>query len=129
LMVGMGETYLAAYALAVGYGEIFSGLVTVIPILAGALIQGASTYLYRFVSSQQRWVIASALVQALSLFILASIAYFNIEGIWLLFAVTSLFWAAGMSAGPPWNSLMGSVVPAKVRIHFFTLRNRYCQIY
>src|SRR5688572_7667281 len=39
IMVGIGETYLAAFALALGTGETFAGLIATLPMLAGASIQ------------------------------------------------------------------------------------------
>ena len=39
VMVGIGETYLAAFVLALGMGEIAAGLISSIPLLAGSVLQ------------------------------------------------------------------------------------------
>src|ERR1700728_585759 len=39
LMVGMGETYLPAFVLALGMGQVASGLIGTIPLLVGAILQ------------------------------------------------------------------------------------------
>jgi hypothetical protein len=38
-MVGLGESYVPAFALAIGLGEVVSGLVATVPMLAGACLQ------------------------------------------------------------------------------------------
>ncbi len=38
-MVGLGETYLPAFALAIGLGELTAGLVASLPLLAGGIMQ------------------------------------------------------------------------------------------
>src|SRR5215510_3075952 len=44
VMVGIGETYFAAFALALGTGETFAGLVATLPMLAGAALQLATPF-------------------------------------------------------------------------------------
>ncbi len=39
VMVGSGETYIAAFALAVGLSEVSAGLVSSVPLLAGGILQ------------------------------------------------------------------------------------------
>jgi len=38
VMVGTGETYVAAFVLALGFGRVVAGLVASVPLLAGATI-------------------------------------------------------------------------------------------
>ena len=66
LMVGLGESYLPAFALALGMGEVVSGLVASVPMMAGALLQLASPFAVRKLGSHRRWVIFCATCQALS---------------------------------------------------------------
>src|SRR6187431_394534 len=44
VMVGIGETYFAAFALAIGAGETFAGLIATLPMLAGASLQLATPW-------------------------------------------------------------------------------------
>src|SRR5688572_27957009 len=39
VMVGMGETYIAPFAIALGTGGISTGLLTTVPIFAGSILQ------------------------------------------------------------------------------------------
>ena len=66
VMVGIGETYLPAFALAVGVGEVAAGLLASVPPLAGAVLQLASPVAVRQLGSHRRWVVVCAVTQALS---------------------------------------------------------------
>ena len=65
-MVGLGETFLPAFVLAVGLGEITAGLVASVPLLAGGLMQMISPMAIRRLASYKRWVLICAFVQAVS---------------------------------------------------------------
>lgn len=56
-MTGLGETYLPAFALAVGLGEITAGLVASLPLLVGGLMQTFSPLAIRRLGSHKRWVL------------------------------------------------------------------------
>ena len=43
-MMGLGEMYFAAFALAVGTGQTFAGLIATLPMLAGASLQLATPW-------------------------------------------------------------------------------------
>ena len=64
LMVGMGETYLPAFVLALGMGQVASGLIGTIPLLIGAILQLVSPLAVRRLGSHRRWVVACSLCQA-----------------------------------------------------------------
>ena len=63
-MVGIGETYFAAFALALGTGETFAGLVATLPMLAGAALQLATPWCLQRARSYKKWVILCASLQA-----------------------------------------------------------------
>src|SRR5690348_4472815 len=65
-MVGMGENYFAAFALAMGLGQAASGLVTTIPLFLGALLQLTSPRGVRLFRSHRAWVVFCASCQAAS---------------------------------------------------------------
>src|SRR5512145_2075504 len=67
VMVGIGETYLAAFALALGTGEIFAGLIATLPMLAGATVQLATPWALRRLRSYRAWVVLCASLQAAAL--------------------------------------------------------------
>ncbi|HWA98418.1 MAG TPA: MFS transporter [Pirellulales bacterium] len=127
LMVGTGETYLPAFALAAGLGEVTSGLVSTIPLLAGAALQLAAPMGMRWIGSYRRWVVACVLVQALSFLPLAIGAAMGFVGPGLVFLAAAAYWGAGLSSSPAWNTWMGSLVPPRIRADWFARRTRIGQ--
>lgn len=127
-MVGIGETYLPAFALALGLSQVFSGLVSVIPLFIGAFLQLFSYYGPSYFNSRKNWVSFCAFFQGLSLFCIAFLPFFDFPKIpWILF-FASLYWAFGMATGPAWNAWMGNEVPGKLRISYFSFRTKIAQI-
>jgi len=126
-MVGMGETYVPAFVLAVGLGEVVAGLVATLPMLVGAVFQLITPWAVRHLQSYRRWVVLCAGLQALSLTPLATgaaLGYINIE--WLALS-TVLYWAFGMATSPAWNAWVTSLVPQRGRAQFFARRTRASQ--
>ena len=67
VMVGLGETYIPAFVLAAGLGEVAAGLIATLPPLAGAVFQLVTPFAVRHLHSYRRWVVACAALQALAL--------------------------------------------------------------
>lgn len=127
-MVGLGESYLPAFALALGMGEVVSGLVASVPMMAGALLQLASPFAVRKLGSHRRWVICCATCQALSFVPLVIAALMGrLPGFWV-FAIATLYWGAGLATGPAWNTWMEGLIPRTIRPRFFAYRTRMTQI-
>ena len=127
-MVGMGETYFAAFALALGCGQTFAGLLSTLPQLAGATLQLITPWAVRRLGSYRAWVVLSCSLQAASLLVLP-IAAFVSGGLssLLVFLAVTMYWAAGLSAGPAWNTWIEEVVPKRLRTRFFACRARVSQ--
>lgn len=126
-MVGLGETYVPAFALAVGLGDVVAGLVATVPMLAGALFQLITPWAVRRLRSYRRWVVACALMQAASfgpLVVGALLGRISIG--WLGFAMAA-YWGFGMATSPAWNAWVTSLVPRDLRAHFFAGRTRAAQ--
>jgi MFS family permease len=127
LMVGAGETYLPAFALALGLGEVAAGLVAAVPLLAGAVLQLAGPWAVRRLRSHRRWVLLCAAVQAASFAPLVAAALSgSMSRVWL-FVVATVYWGAGLGTGPAWNTWVATLVPARMRPSFFTYRSRLAQ--
>tara|TARA_R110002072_G_scaffold303123_1_gene494608 strand:+ start:234 stop:1649 length:1416 start_codon:yes stop_codon:yes gene_type:complete len=127
VMVGLGETWLPAFALALGMGEMVSGLMATVPMLAGSVLQLISPSGVRWCGSLRRWVVLCAVAQAVSfvpLVIAASVGSIPVVG---LFAVATIYWGAGLGTGAAWNAWVEILVPGRVRPKFFAWRTRLAQ--
>jgi hypothetical protein len=100
LNVGLGETYLPAFLLAVGGAQVLAGLVSTVPMLAGAVLQLISPAGVRWVGSLRRWVVACAMVQSVAFAPLIAAAILGRVPVALLFVVAAIYWGAGMATGP-----------------------------
>jgi len=127
IMVGIGETYFPAFVLALGLGEIASGLVASVPILLGAILQLISPWGVSRLGSNRRWVVACVIIQALSFLPLIATALWGPIPALAVFAIVAVYWGAGLGAGPAWNTWMETVVPFRVRAPFFAMRTRFGQ--
>lgn len=127
LMVGVGETYLPAFVLAIGLGEVTAGLIAAVPPLAGAILQLASPAGVRRLRSHRRWVIACAMLQAASFLPLIVGALVGSLPTAAVFLIASFYWGSGMGTGPAWNTWVGTLVPARLRPRYFARRTRLTQ--
>lgn len=127
VMVGIGETYFPAFVLALGMGEIASGLIASVPLLIGAILQLVSPAAVAWLGSNRRWVITCVAVQAASFLPLVLAAVWGRMPAAGVFGAVALYWAGGLGAGPAWNTWMETVVPFRVRAPFFAMRTRFGQ--
>jgi MFS family permease len=127
VMIGIGENYLAPFALALGKGELVAGLITSIPLVAGAFLQLITPAAVRRLGSQRRWVVACVVCQALSFVPLSIAAFVGTIPIWLLFVLAALYWGSGMASGPAWTSWVDTLVPNRLRACYFGRRARIAQ--
>src|SRR3990172_2392532 len=127
LMVGVGETYLPAFVLAAGLGEITAGLVSTLPMLVGASLQLVSPAAVRRLGSHRRWVVLSARLQAASFVPLVVGALSGGSDRAWVFVAAAAYWGFGMATGPAWNTWVSTLVPERRRARFFARRNRWCQ--
>ena len=128
VMVGVGESYLAAFALAIGLGEISAGLVSSVPLLVGGVLQLISLRAVGWLGSEKRWIVCCATLQAMSFFPLVIAALSGSLALVPLLMIASLYWAGGLASGPPWNTWMESIVPSRIRPRYFARRTRTSQL-
>lgn len=126
-MVGLGETYVPAFVLAMGLGEVVAGLVATLPMLAGAFFQLVTPWGVRHLRSYRRWVVLCAVLQALSFLpLVVGAALGRMSLLWLGVA-TIAYWSFGMATSPAWNAWVTSLVPEGSRPRFFAERTRRAQ--
>ena len=94
LMVGLGETYLPAFALALGHGEVLAGLVASVPMLIGGVVQLVAPRAVHALGSHRRWVVMLAGLQAAVFAPLCWAAWTGrLDAVWL-FAAIGIFCSA-----------------------------------
>lgn len=128
IMVGVGETYLPAFALAIGMGEIIAGLVGSVPLLMGGLLQAISPWILRKGVSEKVWVVSASIIQGLAFLPLLVAAIAGQMSVLALMLCASLYWAGGLAGGPAWNSWIDKLIPKPIRANYFACRSRASQI-
>jgi MFS family permease len=124
VMVGLGETYVPAFTLALGHGAQASALITTVPMMLGALAQLAAPHGAWRLGSYRRWVVACARLQATCFFALVAAALGAPLGLATIFAVMSAYWGFSLSTGPAWNAWVETLVPLERRARYFATRSR-----
>ncbi|MAO25075.1 MAG: MFS transporter [Phycisphaerae bacterium] len=127
VMVGCGEAYFVAFALAMGMGEALAGLLGSVPLLAGALLQLIGPWAVSRLGSHKRWVVLTAGLQGLSFLPMIIAALMGRMPAWLMFVSVGIYWALNLGGGPAWNTWIGTIVPGPVRAKYFASRSRRAQ--
>jgi MFS family permease len=128
VMVGIGETYLPAFVLALGYGAVAAGLITTIPLAAGAVLQLISPAGVRRLGSHRRWVVLCAAAQAAGFLPLAVGSLRGSMPLWAVYLSATVYWGAGLATGAAWNTWIETLVPRVLRAHYFARRTRFSQV-
>ncbi len=124
MMHGAGERFVVPLVVLNGAGLLRVAAIAALPMLAGGIVQCISANLTdRF--RNRRWLIVFASnLQALTWLVMAGAMFAPIsQRYWLLLAAYVAMLALHNLCVPPWNSLMGDLVPAERRGHYFGLRN------
>ena len=127
VMVGCGEHYIPAFALALGFGPVATGLTASAPLFVGAVLQLVTPLAVRRLGTNRGWVVATTAVQAVSFLPLIWWALRGRAEPWELLVAVSLYWSAGMAGAPAWNAWMGTLIPERMRTPYFAHRSRLGQ--
>lgn len=128
LMVGAGESYLPAFALSLGMGDIAAGILTSLPLVTGALVQLVTPKFSLKIKNPKLWIVLSAIFQALAFLPLVYISFIQQANFWILISVFTFYWASGFSISPYWNYWMSQMVPDKNKNQYFSIRAKVSQI-
>ena len=128
VMVGIAETYLPAFMLSRGFGELAAALIATLPVLLGSLLQLVSPRVLRHFGSYRGFVVTAATLQSLSVLGLLILALYPGLQAWMVFVPATIYWAAGLATGPAWNLWAEQLVPAQIRSGFFARRSRLCHV-
>lgn len=122
VMVGIGESYLPAFVLALGMGEVASGLIATLPLVAGGILQLGAPLGVRRLGSHRRWAVVCATIQASAFIPLVAAAILGRIPGPLVFLIATIYWASGMAISPAWNVWVERLIPASVRARYFARR-------
>lgn len=126
---GLGDTYVAPYALALQSSNFQIAMLSSIPSLLGPLTQKFGSRLIEKYS-RKKIVVFSVIFQSLTWLPMILLAFLFWKGIWvsllplLLVIFFSTYVVFGDLAGPAWFSWMGDIVNENQRGKYFSLRNR-----
>lgn len=129
--IGSGDTYLGAFAVALGASAGQLGAITAIPPLVGAIAQVLGMRLAEMVPSRRSMALFLMRLQGLLWLPIALLPLlFNVGTgvVWLLLGLAILYHISIGLLTPLWTSLVGDVVPATSRGEFFGHRNRWIAI-
>ena len=123
-MAGFTQDYFIPYLLLLQANSRHIGILNSLPNLFASLIQLTSADLTRRFNSRKRVITLFVFLQALTLFLMAGLAFTGDKNPWPFIILAVLFAGFGALANPAWGSLMSDLVPAEKRGEYFGWRNR-----
>ena len=127
VMLGCGENYFGPFGIFLRASTIQVGLLATLPQLFGAFMQWAGALNMSRFKSRRRIILVAVLIQAVTFIPMTFLPIFFGKGtfpVLFLLLLTILYHGANGAVVPIWNSLIGDLVPARIRGRFFGLRNR-----
>lgn len=123
LMFGLGENYLSAMAVYLGFSALQISILNSLPQLIGAFIQLGTDAITKLFKSTKSFVVNLSILQSilwvvLIIIINASTSYYPIL-IWSI-----VYYSVSSIIGPAWISWMGYLVPLRIRSNYHANRNR-----
>lgn len=127
-VVGLSESYFAAFALHKNVTTVESGILLSLPLIFAGLAQfflqpyfkhlSISTFVQRSVLTQ-----CFALIGLVGLSLTATSSSF-----YILFILFSIYWFGHFAIQPAWNRWISEIIPINDGHHFFSSRTRFSQI-
>lgn len=125
LMMGAGEYYFGAYALALGATAFQMGFLGSLPVCLGSLVQVFSPRITNLLQSRKRAVLIPNIIRTVIWAgIIAASQFAGEARIWFLIGLITLYYCFGYLTLSPWTSWMGDLLDESKRPHYFSLRNR-----
>lgn len=130
IMGGAGESYISPFAIYLKLTNSQIGLLASIPQLLGALMQLFSVSVLNRLKDRMPLIIYGVVAQAISWIplLVLPLIFKPYASALLIIAVTA-YYIFGNLATPPWNSLMGDIVPESNRGAYFGYRNRIMSMF
>lgn len=128
LMVGLAETWFAAFFIAANISNFSIGILATLPMLVGSLLQLGTPWGIRWVGSYRLWSVAGSVLQGSSLVVMGVLSGLGAVTFELAFLALVFYWGSSLAIGPAWNTWMEFVIPKSVRTRYLSSRMRVCQI-
>jgi MFS family permease len=122
-MLGLSESWLGAFAVALGHEALALALLATVPLLVGALAQLVASPLATMFRGRKQLVIAGAVVQAFAQIGFVAIAATGERRLWPLLLVKTIFWTSGAVIAPAWGAWMGALTEHGSRSRYFAVRS------
>ena len=122
-MFGLGENYLSAMAVFMGFTALQISILNSLPQLVGAFAQLATHSLTRAFSSMKVFVVSLSLVQSFMWIVLIYIIS-QTSSYTAILSWSVTYYAISSIIGPAWISWMGYLVPLRIRANYHANRNR-----
>jgi MFS family permease len=124
-MIGIGETYFSAFALALNATTQQIGMLASVPAMLASFVQLLSAWVGKRTGHRKLLVLVGASIQGLALLPIAVLPLlFPHVAVPLLIGSVVLYHCGAHFAAPQWGSLMGDIVPPQRRGRFFARRTR-----
>ncbi len=128
VMWSLGESNIQAFGTALGLSAPVVGLLDTVPRVCGSLLQLVSPRAVVKLGSLRRWIVTTAVVQALVFLPLALAALIGGIAAPFIFILAAIYWGAAWACANTWTTFISIVVPRRVRASFFSLRNRWLNL-
>ena len=128
VMVGVGQEYFVAFALALGMGEVAAGLVATLPVFVGSTLQLAAPFVIARVGSLRRSMVIFSTLQACSFLPLLVGALVGAMPPALVYLSVAGYSVINLSQGPAWSTWITTLMPREIRPRYFASRSRWIQM-
>ncbi len=122
--IGFSSSYLSPYAIFLGASNEQIGLLTAIPELSGRLSELFSSNIIEYFKNRKKVISIFKILQMLMWIPIFLVFLTPQHAVWLLILFYSVEMISGLVVAPIWNSLMGDIVPDKIKGTYFGRRNR-----
>ena len=123
LMFGLGENYLSAMAVFLGFSALQISILNSLPQLIGAFIQLATDAITKLFKSTKSFVVNLSILQSILWVVLIIILNFS-TGYYPILIWSIVYYSVSSIIGPAWISWMGYLVPLRIRSNYHANRNR-----
>lgn len=123
VMLGTSESYLGAFAVALGHDSQALAILSTLPMVVGAFAQLLAGTVVRALGGHKRLVAAAAALQALAHLGFIAIALTSESALLPLLVTKVLFWTGASIGAPAWSAWMAKLTARVPRERYFARRS------